>query len=86
MYLSNYYAKQARNALRGISDGTQGNILSVKDADSTIMFTNNNEVAKVYKSMYKDSNQIVQDMCYKYNSYKASPRQVGEKGSLPLSN
>ena len=55
MYLYHYYSKQARNTLRGITNDTNGNILSVTDGDNSVSFVNKNEVSKVYKSFAKDS-------------------------------
>lgn len=80
IYLHNYYAKQARNVLRGImgSGGTAGdNILSVKDGDNAIQFTNKNEVSKVYKSMAEDCKKLLDELVAKYNIYGAKPLQVG---------
>jgi hypothetical protein len=80
IYLHNYYAKQARNVLRGImgSGGNAGdNILSVKDGDNAITFTNKNEVSKVYKTMAEDCKKMLDDLVAKYNLYGAKPLQVG---------
>jgi hypothetical protein len=80
IYLHNYYAKQARNVLRGImgAGGTAGdNILSVKDGDNAIQFTNKNEVSKVYKSMAEDCKKLLDELVAKYNIYGARPLQVG---------
>ena len=52
MYMSNYYRKQSRNALRGLVGNTDGSdILSLRDGNSSVTFTNKNEVSKVYKSL-----------------------------------
>jgi len=77
MYLYHYYTKQARNTLRGIGDDTNGNILSVRDGDNSITFVNKNEVSKVYKGFAQDSYDKMLRMVQSYNSYQASPRQVG---------
>jgi hypothetical protein len=77
MYLYHYYKKQARNTLRGIVDDSNGNILSVRDGDNSITFVNKNEVSKVYKGMAQDSYDKMLRMTQSYNSYQASPRQVG---------
>ena len=77
MYLYHHYTKQARNTLRGIATDTNGNILSVRDGDNSITFVNKNEVTKVYKSLANDSYDKMLRMIQSYNSYNASPRQVG---------
>ena len=79
LYLSNFYARQARNALRGIlaSSNNGDNILSVSDGDNSITFVNRNEVSKVYRGLATDSQQKLNGLVYAYNSYKAEPRQLG---------
>ena len=77
MYLYHYYTKQTRNTIRGIADDTNGNILSVRDGDNAISFVNKNEVSKVYKSLAKDSYDALEALIASYNSFQASPRQVG---------
>jgi len=77
MYLYHYYTKQARNTIRGIVNDTNGNILSVRDGDNSITFVNKNEVSKVYRSFANDSYDKLLRMVQSYNSYNASPRQVG---------
>jgi hypothetical protein len=77
MYLYHYYTKQTRNTIRGIANDTNGNILSVKDGDNSITFINKNEVSKVYKTLAQDAYNELQDLATNYNSFQASPRQVG---------
>ena len=77
MYLYHYYTKQTRNTIRGIANDTNGNIISVRDGDNAITFVNKNEVSKVYKSLAQDANNNLTYLVGKYNSYQASPRQVG---------
>lgn len=77
MYLYHYYTKQTRNTIRGIANDTNGNILSVRDGDNAIAFVNKNEVSKVYKNLAQDANAKLMDLVSRYNSYQASPRQVG---------
>ena len=77
MYLCHYYTKQTRNTIRGIANDTNGNILSVRDGDNAITFVNKNEVSKVYKNLAQDANAKLMDLVSRYNSYQASPRQVG---------
>jgi hypothetical protein len=83
MYLHHYYIKQTRNTIRGIANDTNGNILSVRDGDNAITFVNKNEVSKVYKTLAQDANEKLIDLVSKYNSYQASPRQVGGIESRP---
>jgi hypothetical protein len=77
MYLYHYYTKQTRNVIRGIANDSNGNILSVRDGDNAITFVNKNEVSKVYRSLAQDAYEKLEGLIYKYNSYNASPRQVG---------
>ena len=84
LYLSNYYTKQARNALRGIiSSSVSGdNVLSLRDGESAVTFVNRNEVSKVYKGLASDCMDNVVRMAGQYNIYGAQPRQaVGIDGS-----
>ena len=76
MFLHHYYKKQTSDTLRGITDNTN-NITSVRDGEQTISFVNRNEVSKVYKGLAQDAYDRLQDLVYSYNSYQASPRQVG---------
>jgi hypothetical protein len=80
LYLYNFYSKQARNVLRGIIGGggvAGDNILSVKDGDNAIQFTNKNEISKVYRTLAVDCKKLLDDMVAKYNIYGAKPLQVG---------
>ena len=78
LYLYNYYTKQSRNALRGITAATNDNkILSLKDGESAVTFVNRNEVAKVYRGLASDSKAKVDDLVARYNIYQATPQQVG---------
>ena len=79
LYLSNYYNKQARNALRGIVDSNVSgdNVLSLRDGESSVTFINRNEVSKVYKSMATDSMEKITRLAAQYNIYQAQPRQLG---------
>ena len=86
MYLCHYYTKQTRKTIRGIADDTNGNIVSVRDGDNAITFVNKNEVSKVYKTLAQDANGKLMDLVTRYNSYQASPRQVGGIESRPLAS
>ncbi len=78
MYLSHYYKKQARNALRGLIGSTNGSdILSLRDSNSAVTFTNKNEVAKVYKTMADECEKNISKLVAQYNMYQAQPNQLG---------
>lgn len=79
LFLYNYYNKQARNVLRGITATTNAgdNILQVSDGDNSISFVNRNEVSKVYRDLAKDSKSRMDTLVAKYNIYGARPLQVG---------
>ena len=77
MYLYHHYTKATRNALRGIANDTNGNILSVRDGDNAITFVNKNEVSKVFKGLATDSSAKLGSLVANYNSFQSSPRQVG---------
>ena len=77
IYITNYYNKQARNVLRGItSTATSDNIIMVKDEGNSIQFTNKNEVGKTYREIAKDAKQTLDTLVAKYNIYAARPLQV----------
>lgn len=86
LYLYNFYNKQARNVLRGITATTNAgdNILQVSDGDNSISFVNRNEVSKVYRDLAKDSKSRMDALVAKYNIYASKPLQVGgyEAGSV----
>ena len=78
LYLGNYYRKQSRNALRGLIGNTNGSdILSLRDGNSSVTFTNKNEVAKVYKSFAEESDKKLDKLCHNYNMYQSEPLQLG---------
>ena len=84
LYLYNYYIKQSRNALRGITDSSVSgdNVLSLKDGESSVTFVNRNEVSKVYRGLASDSMANIERLSAKYNIYQAQPRQLhGVDGS-----
>jgi hypothetical protein len=84
MYMHHFYTKETRNTLRGIANDSNGNILSVKDGDNAISFVNKNEVSKVYRSLATDTAERLQELVYKYNLYRSSPKQVGGiEASIP---
>lgn len=78
MYMGEYYRKQARKALRGLIDGTNSSdILSLKDGNSAVTFTNKNEVSKVYKSLADECEKKLMHLCHQYNMYQSEPLQLG---------
>jgi hypothetical protein len=87
IYLYNFYNKQSRNILRGITATSNAgdNILSVSDGDNQITFVNRNEVGKVYRDLAKESKQKLDGLVGKYNIYQAKPLQVGGYESVSIS-
>lgn len=78
MYMSNYYRKQSRNALKGLVGNTDGSdILSLRDGNSAVTFTNKNEVSKVYKSLAQESEEKIDKLAHQYNMYQSEPLQLG---------
>lgn len=79
LYLANYYNKEARNALRGITTSTASgdNVLSLRDGESAVTFVNRNEVSKVYRGLATDCMNRVTQLAAQYNIYQAQPRQLG---------
>lgn len=79
LYLSNYYNKEARNALRGITKSSVSgdNVLSLRDGESAVTFINRNEVSKVYRGLANDCMDKVTQMAAQYNIYQSQPRQLG---------
>jgi hypothetical protein len=78
MYMSNYYRKQSRNALKGLAGNTNGSdILSLRDGNSAVTFTNKNEVAKVYKSLAEECEAKIDKLAHQYNMYQSEPLQLG---------
>jgi hypothetical protein len=87
IYLYNFYNKQSRNILRGITATSNAgdNILSVSDGDNQITFVNRNEVGKVYRDLARESKQKLDGLVAKYNIYQAKPLQVGGYESVSIS-
>lgn len=78
MYMSNYYRKQSNNALRGLVGNSNGSdILNMRDGNSSVTFTNKNEVAKVYKGLAEESDKKLEKLCHNYNMYQSHPLQLG---------
>ena len=78
LFLLNYYSRQARNVLRGItSTNSSDNIIMVADEGNKIQFTNKNEVSKTYRDLAKDAKQQLDSLVAKYNIYASKPLQVG---------
>jgi len=78
MYMANYYRKQSRNALKGLVGNTDGSdILSLRDGNSSVTFTNKNEVSKVYKSLSDDCETKIDKLAHQYNMYQSEPLQLG---------
>ena len=85
LYMGNYYRKQSRNALRGLIGNTNGSdILSLRDGNSSVTFTNKNEVSKVYKSLAEESDRKVEKLSHYYNIYQSQPLQLGGVDALNI--
>jgi len=81
IYLGEYYSKQSRAALKGIADDS-GGLVEVTEGDTTVRFSNKNEVAKTYRGLARDHKEIIDQMVHSYNMYEAKPTQVaGYEGS-----
>jgi hypothetical protein len=78
MYMANFYKKQSRNALKGLVGNSNGSdILSLKDGNSSVTFTNKNEVSKVYRSLAQDCEAKIDKLSHQYNMYQSEPLQLG---------
>ena len=78
IYLYNYYSKQSRNILRGITLSTSSdNVIMVADGDNRIQFANKNEISKTFRDLARDAKQSLDMMVAKYNIYASKPLQVG---------
>jgi hypothetical protein len=89
MYMSHYYRKQSRNALRGLVGNSDGaDVLSIRDGNSSVSFVNKNEVSKVYKSLADDCDSKVEKLAHQYNMYQSEPLQLGgiETSYAPIIN
>lgn len=81
LYMESYYKKQARNALRGLL-GDGGGVLSLRDGNSSVSFTNKNEIAKVYKGLAEDARAKIKDASGRYTKFKSTPIQVAGTDSF----
>lgn len=80
LYLSHFYKKKSRNAIKTIGSASpSGNIISVSDEDSSVTFINSNEVSKQFRALSKDHLEEMNKLVYAYNFYKAAPTQVVAK-------
>lgn len=78
MYMASYYRKQSRNALKGLIGNNNGSdILSLRDGNSSVTFTNKNEVSKVYKSLAQECDSTINKLTHQYNIYQSEPLQLG---------
>ena len=60
LYLSHFYKKKSRNAIKTIgSTSPSGNIVSVSDEDSSVTFINSNEVSKQFRALSKDQGHFI---------------------------
>lgn len=71
-----WYDKQIRNLLNGITSSRSNSILSLKDGDSEIKFTNRNEMAKVWRGMKNDQEKALMEMINRYNQNRSTPSAI----------
>ncbi len=80
LYLTHFYKKKSRNAIKTIGTNCQtNNVLSVSDEDSSVTFINGNEVSKQFRALSKDHFEELNKLVYAHNFYKAAPAQVVAK-------
>lgn len=82
LYLSHYYKKKSRNAIKAIGSSSNNAILSVRDEDSAVTFVNSNEVSKQFRQLSKDHIEELNKLVYAYNYYQARPVQAVAKSML----
>jgi hypothetical protein len=82
LYLSHYYKKKSRNAIKNIAAGSNAGIVMVRDEDSHVMFVNSNEVSKQFRQLSKDHVEELNKLVYAYNYYQARPVQAIAKSML----
>jgi hypothetical protein len=82
LYLSSYYKKKSRNAIKSIGTNGSNQILMVRDEDSHVQFVNSNEVSKQFRQLSKDHLDELNKLVYAYNSYQARPVQANSKSML----
>jgi hypothetical protein len=82
LYLSQYYKKKSRNAIKAIASSSTNAILSVSDEDSSVSFVNSNEVSKTFRQLSKDHIEELNKLVYAYNMYQAKPVQTVAKSGL----
>ena len=82
LYLSQYYKKKSRNAIKAIASSSSNAILSVSDEDSAVSFVNSNEVSKSFRQLSKDHIEELNKLVYAYNMYQAKPVQTVAKNNL----
>lgn len=76
LFLTQFYAREARQVLKGINNGAV-DWIRLTEGDSTIIRTNKNEVAKTFRSMARESRDELDHLVKKYLSYQGAPREVG---------
>lgn len=75
LYLHSYYKKMSRSVLKGSATAENG-LLSISEGDTSIKFSNKNELGKTYRGLSNDAWANFQDLIHSYNMYKSSSRQV----------
>ena len=89
MYLKDYYQKQARNTLRGITSSTSAaatgmNWTELREGDSFIKrdivsVGTKTETSRLFQVASSDAADVLRQMIHAYNMYGSIPTQVAGK-------
>ncbi|MHA2052017.1 MAG: hypothetical protein ACW99F_00345 [Candidatus Hodarchaeales archaeon] len=74
LYLKSYYVNKANRVLRNIDNDADW--VRITEGDTTLVRTNKNEVAKSYRALSKDAEEMAKSLTASYHSYLAQPLQV----------
>tara|TARA_R110000822_G_scaffold110654_6_gene241008 strand:+ start:35193 stop:35660 length:468 start_codon:yes stop_codon:yes gene_type:complete len=74
LYLKSYYTTKSLRVLRNIDNDADW--IRVTEGDTTLVRTNKNEVAKSYRGLSKDADEMCKSLLSSYHSYLAMPSQV----------
>lgn len=82
MYEIHYYDKTSREVLRNAAYGTSTDWVTLKEGDTTIQRQNKNSVARTFRELSEAARKDLKDLVFRYNRYKAGPRQVAGTDSI----
>ena len=74
LYLKSYYTNKAIKVLRNIDNDADW--VRITEGDTTLVRTNKNEVAKSYRALSKDAEEMTNSLVASYLRYLAQPVQV----------